>query len=62
MQVRPLKPNDDPLNGTQIYVIIVSVGTVGLWCFNSFLASYTGEMGVLAIVPMVAFFGFGVLE
>jgi di/tricarboxylate transporter len=35
---------------------------VGLWCFNSFLASYTGEMGVLAIVPMVAFFGFGVLE
>lgn len=62
MQVRPLKPNEDPLNGTQIYVILVSVGTVMLWCFNTFLSNYTGEMGILAIIPLVAFFGFGVLE
>lgn len=61
-QVRPLKPNEDPLNGTQIYVILVSIGTVCLWCFNTFLSTYTGEMGILAIIPLVAFFGFGVLE
>lgn len=61
-QVRPLKSNEDPLNGTQIYVILVSVGTVMLWCFNTALSTYTGEMGILAIIPLVAFFGFGVLE
>eukprot|EP00879_Flechtneria_rotunda_P007786 GHRR01008159.1.p1 GENE.GHRR01008159.1~~GHRR01008159.1.p1 ORF type:complete len:762 (+),score=241.90 GHRR01008159.1:161-2446(+) len=61
-EVRPLKPTEDPLNGTQIYVIVVSLITVVLWCCNSFLISYTGEMGVLAIIPLVAFFGFGVLS
>eukprot|EP00775_Hariotina_reticulata_P002958 gene2958-3243_t len=61
-EVRPLKPSEDPLNATQIYVVLVSLGTVVLWCCNSFLVAYTGEMGVLAIIPLVAFFGFGVLD
>jgi di/tricarboxylate transporter len=61
-QVRPLKPTDDPLSGTQLYVIAVSVGSVVAWCLNSFLSQFTGEMGVLAILPLVAFFGFGVLR
>ncbi|KAF8065942.1 SPBC3B8.04c [Scenedesmus sp. PABB004] len=61
-EVRPLKPPEDPLNATQLYVIFVSLATVGAWCFNSLLAPVTGEMGVLAIVPCVAFFGFGVLS
>jgi hypothetical protein len=30
LQVRPLKPNEDPLKGTQIYVILASVITVML--------------------------------
>jgi di/tricarboxylate transporter len=59
--VRPLKPSEDPLTGTQIYVILVSLATVVLWCCNSFIQEYTGEMGVLAIVPLFAFFGAGVL-
>eukprot|EP00878_Enallax_costatus_P012608 GHUV01013167.1.p1 GENE.GHUV01013167.1~~GHUV01013167.1.p1 ORF type:complete len:652 (+),score=137.56 GHUV01013167.1:111-2066(+) len=61
-EVRPLKPTEDPLTGTQIYVIVISLATVTLWCCNSFLQEYTGEMGVLAIFPLVAFFGFGVLN
>lgn len=36
-QVRPLKQNEDPLNSTQIYTIIVSLATVIAWCCNSFL-------------------------
>jgi hypothetical protein len=43
VQVRPLKPPEDPLNATQIYVVLVSLGTVVLWCCNSFLAAYTGK-------------------
>jgi hypothetical protein len=43
-------------------VISVSLVTVFLWCGNSVVQQYTGEMGVLAILPLVAFFGFGVLN
>ncbi|GBF95096.1 low-affinity phosphate transporter [Raphidocelis subcapitata] len=61
-EVRPLKPPEDPLSPTQVYVVVVSLATVALWCCNSLVAGVTGEMGVLAILPLVAFFGFGVLS
>ncbi|KIY94905.1 hypothetical protein MNEG_13057 [Monoraphidium neglectum] len=61
-EVRPLKPPEDPLSATQIYVVVVSLATVALWCCNNLLSHITGEMGVLAILPLVAFFGFGVLS
>jgi len=44
-----------------VYVLLVSAATVGLWCANGALADVFGEMGVIAVLPMVAFFGFGVL-
>ncbi len=50
------------MNGTQIFVIAISLITVTLWCFNGALTHITGEMGVLAILPLVMFFGFGVLS
>lgn len=52
----------DSITWKQVYVILVSLLTVGLWCANSALAQYTGQMGIVAIVPMVAFFGFGLLN
>ncbi|GLC41066.1 hypothetical protein PLESTB_000947200 [Pleodorina starrii] len=61
-EVRPIKPNTDPINGTQVYIIVVSLLTVAAWCANTILQRYTGEMGVIAIVPLVAFFGFDVLN
>ncbi|GFR50479.1 hypothetical protein Agub_g12739 [Astrephomene gubernaculifera] len=61
-EVRPIKPNTDPVNGTQVYIVVVSLLTVAAWCANTFLQRYTGEMGVIAVVPLVAFFGFDVLN
>jgi anion transporter len=61
-EVRPLKPSADPMTATQLYVVFVSVATVALWCCNSLLVGVTGEMGVLAVIPLVAFFGPGVLS
>ena len=60
-EIRPLKPNKDPWTATQLYVMFVSLATVGLWCANTYLETWTGEMGTLAILPLVAFFGPGVL-
>ena len=44
------------------YVIGVSLATVALWCANTALQPYLGQMGITAIVPMVGFFGFGILN
>lgn len=61
----PLPPSDPlfpPLPPhRQVYVIVVTLVTIALWCSNSFLEQFTGAMGILAIVPMVAFFGGGAL-
>lgn len=46
----------------QVYVIVVSLATVALWCCNSMLSDITGEMGIVACLPLIAFFGFGVLD
>lgn len=46
----------------QYYVIVVSVGVVLLWCASVDLASFTGQMGVLGILPFVMFFGTGTLS
>ncbi|KXZ57061.1 PTC1 protein [Gonium pectorale] len=61
-EVRRIKPNTDPVNGTQVYIVIVSLLTVIGWCGNTVLQRYTGEMGVIAVLPLVAFFGFDVLN
>eukprot|EP00884_Botryococcus_braunii_P009003 jgi/Botrbrau1/18103/Bobra.0687s0005.1 len=37
----------------QIYVVVVSIATVGLWCANGYLSPIFGEMGVIAIIPLV---------
>jgi di/tricarboxylate transporter len=58
-EVRPLRPPEDPLSATQVYVIVVSIGTVALWCCNNLMSHVTGEMGVLAILPLGAFCGGG---
>ena len=51
----------DPINAKQIYIVAVSLLSVLLWCLNSVLQRWTGEMGIIAILPMVAFYGFGIL-
>lgn len=52
----------DPVNWKQVYVMVISLGTVALWCANSALDKYLGQMGIVAIIPMVFFFGFGLLN
>lgn len=47
--------------GQMIYVSAVSAITLALWIFNSSLKDYTGPMGVVAVFPIVALFGAGLL-
>lgn len=60
-QIVPIRPVKDRLTGTQWFVSIVAVATIALWCFNHRLQPVFGDMGVIAIIPMVLFFGTGIL-
>jgi phosphate transporter len=57
----PIRPVRDRFSGTQWFVSIVTLGTITLWCFTYQLEASFGDMGVIAIIPIVLFFGTGIL-
>ena len=57
----PIRPVKDPFTGVQWYVSIVTLATIGLWCASHQIADVFGDMGVIAIIPIILFFGVGIL-
>ncbi|KAK3684254.1 SPX domain-containing protein [Podospora appendiculata] len=57
----PIRPVRDSFTGIQWFVTIVTISTIGLWCASHQLESVFGDMGVIAIIPIVLFFGVGIL-
>ena len=57
----PIRPMRDKLNGIQYFIIVTTLGTIALWCTSHQLEGVFGDMGVIAIIPMVLFFGTGIL-
>ncbi|KIV83404.1 hypothetical protein PV11_05435 [Exophiala sideris] len=57
----PIRPMKDKLNGIQYFIIFVTLLTIALWCTSHQLEGVFGDMGVIAIIPMVLFFGTGIL-
>lgn len=58
----PIRPVKDQFSGVQYFVTIVTLSTIGLWCVSHQLEHVFGDMGVIAIIPMVLFFGTGILN
>ena len=57
----PIRPMKDKLNGVQYFIIFVTLATIALWCTSHQLEGVFGDMGVIAIIPLVLFFGTGIL-
>ncbi|KAL0470950.1 SPX domain-containing protein [Neurospora intermedia] len=57
----PIRPVKDRFTGVQWFVTLVTVATIGLWCASHQLEAEFGHMGVIAIIPIVLFFGVGIL-
>lgn len=57
-----MRKNTDSLSKTHYYVLIVTVITIALWCAEKSVEGYVGDMGVIAIIPLLAFFGTGILS
>ncbi|OJK02733.1 hypothetical protein ASPACDRAFT_75849 [Aspergillus aculeatus ATCC 16872] len=58
----PIRPLKDKFTGVQWFITIVTLSTIGLWCGSHQLEHIFGDMGVIAIIPMVLFFGTGILN
>ncbi|EGV63278.1 low-affinity phosphate transporter [Yamadazyma tenuis] len=52
---------DEKFTLIQWYIISVSVSTIVLWCVASKLQGIFGEMGIISLLPIVLFFGPGLL-
>lgn len=62
LEIKPIRPTRDPFTMKQYWVCFVCLVTIGLWCFEHAIEDWVGDMGVIAIIPIVAFFSTGVLK
>ena len=57
----PIRPMKDKFTGIQWFISIVTIVTIILWCLSHQLEGIFGDMGVIAIIPLLLFFGTGIL-
>lgn len=57
-----MRKNTDTLTKTHYYVLFISALTIGLWCMEKSMEEWVGDMGIIAIIPLLAFFGTGILS
>ncbi|KAF8885479.1 SPX domain-containing protein, partial [Infundibulicybe gibba] len=62
IEIRTIRPTREPFTLKQYWVTFVCLVTIGLWCVEHNIEKYVGDMGVIAIIPIVAFFSTGVLK
>ncbi|KAI5886234.1 Sodium/sulfate symporter [Schizophyllum commune H4-8] len=62
LEIKTIRPTKERFTGKQYWVSFVCLGTIALWCVEHSIEQYVGDMGVIAIIPVVAFFGTGVLK
>ncbi|KAJ3410301.1 low-affinity phosphate transporter [Chytridiales sp. JEL 0842] len=53
---------DNPLTSTHYYILFITFMTIILWCIEGLIEPIVGDMGVIAIFPLVAFYGTGILS
>ncbi|KAL2821346.1 SPX-domain-containing protein [Aspergillus cavernicola] len=58
----PIRPLKDNFSGIQYFISFVTLVTIALWCGSHQLEHIFGDMGVIAIIPIVLFFGTGILN
>ncbi|ODV86604.1 hypothetical protein CANARDRAFT_6187 [[Candida] arabinofermentans NRRL YB-2248] len=58
----PIRSTDDKFTIKHYYVITVSIVTIALWCTASLIQDVIGDMGMIAIASMVAFYAPGILS
>lgn len=61
IQIAAIRTVDDTFTKQQWFITIVTLLTIALWCLAHQLEGLFGEMGIISIIPMILFFGTGIL-
>jgi di/tricarboxylate transporter len=56
IEIRPIRPTRESFTLKQYWVTFVCLFTIAPWCFEHEIEGLVGDMGIIAIVPIVAFF------
>ncbi|KAH8829948.1 SPX domain-containing protein [Flagelloscypha sp. PMI_526] len=64
LEIKAIRATRDSWTWKQVWVGVVSIGTIALWCVaqQDAVKELFGDMGVIALLPVVLFFGTGVLK
>ncbi|OCH89601.1 Sodium/sulfate symporter [Obba rivulosa] len=62
LEIKPIRPPREPFSFTQWWVSLVCLLTIALWCVAHAIQDIVGDMGVIAILPIVVFYSTGVLK
>lgn len=56
-KISPVRAVDEKFGPTQWFISFVTILTIVLWCVSHQLEPYVGDTGILALIPIVIFFG-----
>lgn len=59
--IKRLPESSESFSRKQWFISAVCMGTIVLWCFQRRIESIMGDMAITAVVPLVLFFGSGIL-
>jgi phosphate transporter len=62
LEIKSIRPTRERFTMKQWWVTLVCLVTIFLWVIEHEIEEWIGDMGVIAIIPIVAFFGTGVLK
>ncbi|KAJ7257685.1 SPX domain-containing protein [Mycena rebaudengoi] len=62
IEIRVIRPTREKFTLKQWWVTFVCLVTIVLWCVAHEIENYIGDMGIIAIIPIIAFFATGVLK
>jgi phosphate transporter len=56
-----IKPTKEKITKSQVYIMVITLATIALWCAESNLEQYLGDTGIIAAIPLFMFFGTSIL-
>ncbi|KAF4613446.1 hypothetical protein D9613_008141 [Agrocybe pediades] len=62
IEIKAIRPTKEPFTLKQYWVTFVCLFTIALWCVAHKIEGLVGDMGVIAVIPVVAFFSTNVLK
>jgi phosphate transporter len=62
LEIKSIRPTRERFTMKQWWVTFICLITIFLWVIEHEIEEWIGDMGVIAIIPIIAFFGTGVLK